>query len=112
MHVYGHLYNLNVQWWSRIGGLHCACKYRIAGKFGEKFNLANWQGILKNAKLKVANFEIHNLNGMRPRIITFQLLIYCSPPNASVNVMASHTTLQFMHFHFSERSYYETFTRT
>ena len=42
--------------------------YRIAGKFGEEFNLANWQGILKNAKLKIANFEIYTLNGMRPRI--------------------------------------------
>ena len=31
--------------------------YRIAGKFGEEFNLANWQGILKNAKLKIANFD-------------------------------------------------------
>ena len=42
--------------------------YRIAGKFGEEFNLPNWRGILKNAKLKVANFEIYTLNGMRPRI--------------------------------------------
>ena len=33
--------------------------YRIAGKFGEEFNLANWRGILKNAKLKIANFEIY-----------------------------------------------------
>ena len=38
--------------------------YRIAGKFGEEFNLANWRGILKNAKLKVTNFEIYTLNGM------------------------------------------------
>ena len=42
--------------------------YRIAGKFGEEFNLANWRGILKNAKLKIANFEIYTLNGMRPQI--------------------------------------------
>ena len=31
--------------------------YRIAGKFGEEFNLANWRGIQKNAKLKIANFD-------------------------------------------------------
>ena len=31
--------------------------YRIVGKFGEEFNLANWRGILKNAKLKVANLK-------------------------------------------------------
>ena len=48
---------LSVQW-----------TYRIAGKFGEEFNLANWRGILKNAKLKIANFEIYTLNGMRLRI--------------------------------------------
>ena len=72
-------------------------RYHLAGKFGEEFNLANWRGILKNAKLKVANFEIYTLNGMRPRIFTFQLLIYCSPPNASVNVI---------HFHFSERNFH------
>ena len=39
--------------------------YRIAEKFGEEFNLANWRGILKNTKLKVANFETYTLNGMR-----------------------------------------------
>ena len=39
--------------------------YHIVVKFGEEFNLANWQGILKNAKLKVANFETYTLNGMR-----------------------------------------------
>ena len=32
-------------------------QYRIAGKFGEEFNLANWRGIVKNAKLKIANFD-------------------------------------------------------
>ena len=42
--------------------------YRIAGKFGEGLNLANWRGILKNAKLKIANFKIYTLSGMRPRI--------------------------------------------
>jgi len=30
--------------------------YRIARKFGEEFNLANWQGIEKIAKLKIAKF--------------------------------------------------------
>ena len=43
-------------------------EYRIAGKFGKDFNLANWQGILKNAKLKVINFEICTLNSMHSRI--------------------------------------------
>jgi len=28
--------------------------YRIAGKFGEEFNLANWRGIEKIVKLKIA----------------------------------------------------------
>ena len=39
--------------------------YHIVVKFGEEFNLVNWQGVLKNAKLKVANFETYTLNGMR-----------------------------------------------
>ena len=37
--------------------------------------MANWRGILKNAKLNVANF----ISRFR---LTFQLLIYCSPQNA------------------------------
>jgi len=28
----------------------------IAGKFGEEFNLANWQGIERITKLKIAKF--------------------------------------------------------
>ena len=30
--------------------------YRIAGKFGEEFNLANRRGIERIAKLKIAKF--------------------------------------------------------
>jgi len=46
-------------------GLFCTCgmhslgiiqEYRIAGKFGEEFNLANWRGIERIAKLKIAKF--------------------------------------------------------
>jgi len=35
---------------------HTATDYRIAGKFGKEFNLANWRGIERIAKLKIAKF--------------------------------------------------------
>ena len=36
--------------------LYRVMNYRIAGKFGKEFNLANWRGIEKIAKLKIAKF--------------------------------------------------------
>ena len=45
--------------------------------------------------------------------LTFQLLVYCSSPNTSINMMASHTALQFIHFHFttSEERNFHTYVR-